>query len=486
MESFDGYLVDFQNIVSEGLPEMSLKSFRMLLNQHWNTKSIAYHGNPTEGLQIMGLLETRMLDFKNCIVLGLNEGSMPPTNPIQTMIPMDLRNYFGLPTPRDKQGIFAHHFYRLLHRSSNIWITYCSAQDAFGPKEKSRYLMQLELELARNFPIGFNLQHRTFSVPVGDTTKSYEILILKDEAVMERLDVIMSKSVSASLLNKYLTCPLDFYYRYLLEFGEDDSISEEVENSDFGSIIHKVLEDFYRPFARYNKDGERVETSPPPLTQGDISAMIDRAEEAIRQRFLLHFDGDDYVLKSGKNFLSFTMAVRLTKRLLKKEKEFIASLKEPLFIEYLEATFKVPMEIEINGVIKTIQLTGNIDRIDSIGNHIRIIDYKSGTVKSDDVKITKSKSDQSAKFTNKHVLQLMMYAYLFKEVTGKEASTVAILSLINISNGLFELNATGDMLSLKEITATLPERIKQIVQEMYNTNTSFGHDSESKYCMYCQ
>jgi hypothetical protein len=143
LEGFDRALIDFENISKEGLPEMNLKSFKTLFNQHWNLKNIAYHGNPMEGLQIMGLLETRLLDFENIICVGMNEGSMPPTNPIQTMVPMDLRQYFGLPTPREKQGLFAHHFYRLLHHCNKMYVTYTSAQEKIGSNEASRYLLQL-------------------------------------------------------------------------------------------------------------------------------------------------------------------------------------------------------------------------------------------------------------------------------------------------------------------------------------------------------
>ena len=125
---------------------MHLRSFKLLFQQHWSKKSIAYHGNPTSGLQIMGMLETRGLDFKRVICLGMNEGMLPPTNPIQTLIPMDLRRYLGLPTPREKQGIFAHHFYRLLHFCDDLLVTYTSADESIGSNEPSRYLMQLEME----------------------------------------------------------------------------------------------------------------------------------------------------------------------------------------------------------------------------------------------------------------------------------------------------------------------------------------------------
>ncbi|TXI86849.1 MAG: hypothetical protein E6Q37_03255 [Crocinitomicaceae bacterium] len=147
LEGFDHAIIDFQNCVEEGIPAMSLRTFKTLFQQQWMSASMAYYGNPIEGLQIMGLLETRLLDFKTIIVLGMNEGKMPPTNPIQTMIPMDLRRFFGLPTPREKQGLFAHHFYRLLHACKHMYITYTTSSESINSNEPSRYLMQLELEL---------------------------------------------------------------------------------------------------------------------------------------------------------------------------------------------------------------------------------------------------------------------------------------------------------------------------------------------------
>ena len=146
LECFDAAMIEFENLVLEGIPEMGLKSYKQLFNQHWTQKSIAYYGTPMDGLQIMGLLETRGLDFKRIIALGMNEGNLPPTNPIQTMIPMDLRRYYGMPTPREKQGLFGHHFYRLLHSCEHLTATFCSAVETIGSSEISRYLMQLEME----------------------------------------------------------------------------------------------------------------------------------------------------------------------------------------------------------------------------------------------------------------------------------------------------------------------------------------------------
>ena len=138
LEAFDRSLVDLQGIMEDGFPQMKLGSFKQLFNSHWSRQTIAYHGNPIDGLQIMGLLETRAIDFKRIIAVGMNEGSLPPTNPIQTIIPMDLRRYLGLPTPREKQGLFAHHFYRLLHHCEQLTVTYSTSEDKMGGAEPSR------------------------------------------------------------------------------------------------------------------------------------------------------------------------------------------------------------------------------------------------------------------------------------------------------------------------------------------------------------
>jgi len=332
LETFDREIIDFENLVREGLPEMTLKSFKHLFFQHWNTKSIAYHGNPIDGLQIMGLLETRLLDFKNIIVLGLNEGKMPPTNPLQTMIPMDLRSYLGLPTPRDKQGLFAHHFYRLLQRCDKIWTTYTSSQENIGSNEASRYLLQLELELSRINP-NFKLKKEFYSIP-NDTglTESVQ-LVQKTDDIILRLDEFFNKPISASAINKYINCPLDFYYRYLLEFGEEESIEEEVESNTFGTFIHNVLEELYLPFSRHDKKGQKVIPQPPNIVTRDIDLMLQKYEALIRNEFLKHFDDDASAFESGKNLLSFRMATELTKRILEEERKFLLTQTSPVFID---------------------------------------------------------------------------------------------------------------------------------------------------------
>jgi len=487
LEGFDRALIDFENISKEGLPDMNLRSFKTLFNQHWNLKNIAYHGNPMEGLQIMGLLETRLLDFENIICVGMNEGSMPPTNPIQTMIPMDLRKYFSLPTPREKQGLFAHHFYRLLHHCNKMYVTYTSAQEKIGSNEASRYLLQLELELSR-LNTNINIQKKFYSIP-NETVENKQTVVQKTPEILERLDEIFANSTSASMLKKFATCPLDFYYQYVMEFGEEEKVEEEVENNTFGTFIHNALEEMYQPFARFNKKGEKIEPAPPAITSFDIDKMLKHYEHEINKQFYNHFNQDKDAYSVGKNFLSYKMALELTKRFLEKEKEFLMEQTSPVFIESLERELRADIEIEVLGVKKKVHLKGFVDRIDSIDGKVRIIDYKSGKVKKDDTNTIKKKVDLEALVNNslkkKHVLQLLMYCYLFKVNFGELPREASIISFINIQDGVLPLE-TGDM-ELAEAVDLFPSVIEAIINGIYDTEVPFSHDDsvQFSYCAYC-
>ena len=487
LEGFDRALIDFENISKEGLPDMNLRSFKTLFNQHWNLKNIAYHGNPMEGLQIMGLLETRLLDFENIICVGMNEGSMPPTNPIQTMIPMDLRKYFSLPTPREKQGLFAHHFYRLLHHCNKMYVTYTSAQEKIGSNEASRYLLQLELELSR-LNTNIIIQKKFYSIP-NETVENKQTVVQKTTEILERLDEIFAHSTSASMLKKFATCPLDFYYQYVMEFGEEEKVEEEVENNTFGTFIHNALEEMYQPFARFNKKGEKIEPAPPAITSFDIDKMLKHYEHEINKQFYNHFNQDKDAYSVGKNFLSYKMALELTKRFLEKEKEFLMEQTSPVFIESLERELRADIEIEALGVKKKVHLKGFVDRIDSIDGKVRIIDYKSGKVKKDDTNTIKKKVDLEALVNNslkkKHVLQLLMYCYLFKVNFGELPREASIISFINIQDGVLPLE-TGDM-ELAEAVDLFPSVIEAIINGIYDTEVPFSHDDsvQFSYCAYC-
>ncbi len=485
LEAFDHSLVEFENILSEGIPEMSLKSYRQLFNMHWGSRSIAYHGNPLDGLQIMGLLETRGLDFKRIICLGMNEGNLPPTNPMQTMIPMDLRRYLGLPSPREKQGLFAHHFYRLMHKCEELFVTYSSADEMIGSNEPSRYLLQLEMELSRINP-KVRIEKKVYSL--DSKLRETQREIPKTPEIIARMDELFAGSASASMLKKYLTCPLDFYFRYVMDFGEADTVEEEIETSTFGTFIHDTLEILYEPFARYTKEGELKSPQPSNITSRDIDYMLKHFTVTLDNQFLKHFNNDRDAFTKGKNLLSYEMAKELTKRFLKSEKAFLEQQSEPVFIEALEQSYNVEVEVEVHGVMKKVNLRGFIDRIDRVGDAIRIIDYKTGKVADTDVALrVKDVEDELIVETmgmRKHVLQLVMYAYLYQQKHGV-IPTSSIISFVSNANEPFKLNT--QKMDLEEMIENFPKYIGLILEGIYDEDVPFSHNKDQfvSYCQYC-
>ena len=478
---FDDALLEFQRIIEEGIPEMNLRSFKSLFYQHWNGKNMAFHGNPTNGLQIMGLLETRLMDFERIFIIGFNEGKLPGTNPVRTIIPMDLRYGLGLPSTRDKQGIFAHHFYRLLHHCKNAWFTYTTAAEQIGSNESSRYLLQLKLELGK-INQNVKISNQFYTVPFPELNELPSNVVDKKPEIIERLDSFFERSISASALNKYLSCPLDFYYRYLVEFGEEKSVEEGVESNTFGSFIHKTLELLFKPFAQRDEEGNYVKPSPPPISTSDIDKMLNDFKPILYNQFLEFFGGDESLFKNGKNLLSYEMAMEITKNVLIKEKEFLSNTTELVYIEQVEAAMNTELEVCVNGEMKRIKFKGYIDRIDRIGDKFRVIDYKSGKVKDEDVKfkVLEEGLKQSFKKT-KHALQLTLYCLFFKEKYNCFPDQAIIMSLVK-SDKFFVLNYEEE---IEGMTLVFKDLVEELLNEIYNLDIHFEHDSEAKYCGYC-
>lgn len=483
IEGFDRSITDFNNIVNEGLPEMSLNSFKQLFNQHWTNKSVAYYGNPIDGLQIMGLLETRCLDFKNLIVIGFNEGNLPPTNSIESFIPMDLRTWLKLPTVREKQGLFAHHFYRLLHQSKNIWITYLSGANSIGSNEASRYLMQLELELAReNKNIHFNKKTYSLNIIENVEHEGMNPKIQKTPEIIRKLDEIFEKSLSPSSLNKFLECPLDFYYRYVLQISEEKTIEEELAANSMGELLHKALENFYTPFAVHDVEGNKKSQTPPPVSPKDVDKMIDKVDEVIEQLFNEFYKSNE-VHNQGINLLTKQASKELLRNILRYDKQRFEKSPGPVFIEYLEIKLEKLVEIEINGIIKKVRLKGIIDRVESCMGKFNIIDFKSGVIKKDYLSLNGFDTKTNKMIYGKYAIQLMYYNYLFKSVLGFQADELSLISMIN-KEKIVE-NTFKNINDLTQLNENFIAKIKEILEMIYKTEEDFEHNEKAQYCMNC-
>ena len=480
--SFEQACRQFDQLTNDSLPKMALSSFKKLFYQHWTRANLAYLGSPTTGLQLTGLLETRLLDFERVYVLGMNEGKLPPTNPIQSIIPMDLRSAFGMPNNRDKQGLFAQHFYRLLHHARSFVFTYTSTSEVLGSHERSRYLLQLQMEWLQQNP---NVTWKEYFYQIPSTSRHQEhTLIPKTSDIQARIKAYLAGNVSASALRKYVTCPLDFYYRYVVEFGEEDEVEEDIATSTFGSLIHSCLEELYTPYAHRDKEGKLVTPAPGPIKERHIAKMLTDFPEVLRKYFMKYFDNNEALFQRGKNLLSFEMALDLTKQMLLKELAYVKGLKEPLVIEQLEAKFELNYSVQLSQETIPIHFVGYIDRIDRIGaNHYRVIDYKSGKVKDTDVKMSQ-KEDAYTNITKpKHALQLCLYSLFFKESYGHLPAEARIESLINRDDEFaLSLDKNTD---LTPVPVLFDAGLQILIENMLNKALPFEHDQAATYCQFC-
>ena len=480
---FDEALVELQNIIEEGIPKLSQKSFKLFFDQHWISKSINFSGDQEEGLQVMGLLETRMLDFSNIYALGMNEGKLPPTNPIQSFIPMDLRYGLGLPTTRQKQGLFAHHFYRLLHQCDNLVATFCSTSEQIGSQEKSRYLLQLELELERLNP-NIKIQNLHYHIPIEALSNENSQIIKRTPLIMSRIENYFKKSISASAINTYLRCPLDFYYKYIAELGEERNIEQDIESQQFGSLVHSALEVLYEPFALFDSFGNEVRPKPNALHEEDILQMLQQYKKILYDEFYKYFDEDDQLFLKGKNLVSYTIAQETIENMLKKELSFLKSLTEPLFIVQLEARKTMTLSLQVNGRIREVSFTGYIDRVDKIGSQYRVIDYKSGNVKSQDVKFVEKENTILTFSKCKHAVQLAMYALFLKENYGYYPAETSIFSLTDVKQLSYPLFSKSH--KIEDICNLFKKFLEELLEDIFDSEQSFEHNEDSKYCNYCE
>lgn len=423
-------------------------------------EKLSFYGEPLQGLQIMGLLETRAIDFENLIVLSCNEKSLPGTNSQNSFIPQDLKEYYGLPTKHDRESIYAYYFYRILQRSTNIHLIYNNGlPNELDSNEISRYLIQIEKEL----PYPIKIKHYNFEWK----NKSQHIQITKNKETITKIDFLFEKGLSPSALNTYLRCPLDFYYKYVLRIREKDELEETIENNTQGDIIHKVLEDLYKEKG-------------PIINLKEIDWMLGKFRELTEDAYQDVFPSNSF--KHGKNLLYYNLALQSIELFLNKEKEFIKA-HGPIEIIGLETKIETTIEVPTEFGIKKVLLKGKADRIDKHHGKIRIIDYKSGYTSQDQVSSSFDNITKSYK-----AIQLLFYAYLYNKQNIGIIPQSGIISMKNINAGLlnFTLKQGRSSAELSQESLDEFEKIlKELIADIYDNSTSFSHNLDSKYCMMC-
>lgn len=435
-----------KNQLSPYLFEIKMETLEILINQHINSESIDFQGEPLRGLQIMGLLETRLLNFENVILLSVNEGKLPLGNSQNTYIPFDVRKFFDLHTFLENDSIYAYHFYRLIQDSKNVHLLFNALSSGVNTGEKSRFITQIEMESSHEIE---HLIIENSSEPI--ITQPIEIK--KTDIVLERLAKWKSK-VSASHLTSYLYNPIDFYLSKILNTSETDEIEEELSVKNYGNLVHYSLQEVYEALkGKVLKEND---------LKNSIKAIDHYIEIAIDK---LKHQPEFY--EKGMNFIHRAIAKKVIETILTYDLELVKSGNSLEIID-IEKRFE-GVDFYLNENDK-IFFFGFIDRIDRLNGTLRIIDYKTAKIKNLVVKIDEDKIDEYFHNSDrKQALQLCIYQYVVEnlpEFWGMPVET-GIWSFAEAKKGVVSLQFE------KGNIEDAMKSVKSLIEEILNPNINF-------------
>ena len=450
--------------------------------------TVKLNSSSTQGLQIMGLLETRNLDFKQLHVLNVNEGTLPPDKPQGSFIPQFIRHACGLPGYAEGQAVVAYHFYRLLQNGDDIYLYYNNLGDTFGG-EASRFILQIKHELAKNANI--NIVEESFSSVAKPSMETEAINAKKNGQVIERLLYMLlneAKGLSPSALSTYLNCPLKYYLRYIAQI-EDNSVEEDVGVNDIGTVIHDTLELLFADYLPHNGKREIIDKT---LFDKVIQPKWpEKLREAIAKKFPNGFPDVGY------NYLNRVTIEQQLKNYLR----YTSKQLENSTLTILET------EGELRAKLPCAQgdshFFGRTDRIDQFDGLIRVIDYKTGHVASADLKVpVRHHSENDLEYLKQipeKALQLLLYKYMFLKghpTIAPEQVTAAIHGLKYANVIEFGLNkatptksdtdADTDFLEDSTFIHDMEAMLAAVVDEMLDTNIPFVQAENDKKCGYCE
>lgn len=443
---------------------IDLKGMLKFITQIAPSYSVGFYGEPLEHMQIMGLLETRNLDFRCIHLLSANEGILPQEKGYQSLIPFDIRRSFGLPTYIDKQSVYAFHFFRMLQQTEEIYIYYNTEPDNLGGGEMSRFVMQLKYELARLNPSIF-IQEELYTHQIPAQGINQSISIEKNENVLQLLHNRAEKGISPTSLSRYIECPLKFFLQDVLQIKEQENANEAIGMNVLGTVLHSALEYLHHPYLGT------------VLNKAAVSAMEKSTQTALMQAFSKEFKGGFY--QEGRNKLAFIVAKEFVRKTLAWETALIESKNATLTILHQE----IPLNAEIQCADDTFKIKGTIDRIDQYNNEIRIIDYKTGNVEAKDLEV----KDWEELLTHgkAKALQLAVYQYLYlKNHSNSTPPISGIFSLRKASEGL--LNVTfPESLSIADRLLHIESVIQAIFIKMFDNNQPILQTEEENNCKFC-
>jgi CRISPR/Cas system-associated exonuclease Cas4 (RecB family) len=454
--------------------QLSMKFFLKLFRQLVQMQKIPFSGEPLKGLQIMGVLETRNLDYKNVFIVSLNEGSFPSSTNKGSYIPANIRRAYGLPTADHQDAIYAFLFYRVLQRAENIFLFYNSETDVLGQGEMSRYLQQLIYES------GKDIERKVLHNPI-QPEPIRPISILKDDGVLEALNKLSEgnakfRGISPSALNTYIECRLRFYLRHVARIKEADEIEEDLDARVLGNFLHQVMELFYKGIAE-RKQTKVIDVADLQTTEQSIAKLID---EVFIEAYGL--EPGKKVVYEGQRLVVYEIVKRFAQRIIDMDRAYA-----PFVIEALEQE-GLSYAIKLANSKDPVILSGKIDRVDRKDDVIRVIDYKTGKDRLDFESVPSLFSREDKR--NKAAFQTMLYALLYKANHRSNGSRI-IPGLINRMN-LFDQNFQFGLKVGKDyvdnVDPLIPEfehHLKILLEELFDPGVPFDQTTNTDICQFC-
>lgn len=463
-----------KEVMREAKIEMRLDTYFRLLKRMTDLITIPFEGEPLSGLQVMGVLETRALDFDRLIILSMNEGIFPLKKAANSFIPYNLRRGFGLPTYEHQDSVWAYHFYRLIRRAKQVMLLYDTRTTGLQTGEVSRFVHQLRYH---------------YQYPLIDELVVYDVAssavppisVQKTAEVEKLLSDFLSggpRALSASAINTYLDCPLKFYFSVLEQIQEEDEITETVERDVFGSILHKVMEDLYAPFK-----GKLVTADLLKLLRKDQPLLTGTIARAFAELF---FKSPVVRPLEGENFLTGEMIRKYAEKILEQDARFTP-------FHYIESEKKVRATITLSDK-RVVQLKGFIDRVDSLDRVLRIVDYKTGSGKLE-FESVEGLFDKEAKDRPKAVMQVFLYAWMYQQLS--EYTGMPIQPAIYYLRTLFQRSfnpvveqkkgrgKADKVNSFQDFVADFEGKLRQCLDEIFNLDIPFTQTETGKACAYC-
>ena len=455
-------------------------TLKRLMNRLLTAANIPFHGEPAIGMQVMGVLETRNLDFKNLIVLSLNEGQLPKAGGESSFIPYNLRKAFGMTTIEHKNAVYAYYFYRLMQRAENVTLMYNTSTDGLNRGEMSRFMLQFLVEWPHEI--------RREYLEAGQSPQAERtIRVEKTEEMVERMcqrynvEKHPKAFFSPSALNTYLDCRLRFYYRYVAGLKLPEEVTAEIDSALFGTIFHRSAELVYTELTEHGKEIRKEDLERLLKNEVKLQGYVDRA---FKEEFF-HVPEEEQPEYNGTQLIHARVIASYLRQLLCNDLNYAT-----FSMEGMEQEVKEVMEIDTPAGKLKIQIGGTIDRMDSKDDTLRIVDYKTGGAPKTPENIAQLFTPAEGR--PNYIFQTFLYAAILCRKQAKKVAP-ALLYIHRAAQDTYspviEMGAARQpkqpVNNFSFYEDEFRERLQQLLEEIFSLHTPFDQTEQTRQCEYC-